>query len=185
MGCAQDVQPRSPSQPALGRLPQGISHHHVIHGIDRFKECDPICRHITGHPPMYFYQRWHDKPLKSHHISVPATCDSDGGDCCIAGKYWVKGWFPSHTHHTLLLCPAMRAYRQYYHQHCGKAFTDGHSCACFRRTLQLFNPKAYPYQPAKYIVVNAAAHNTWQIADGDTGVRFYVNTKVVMDIYRV
>ena len=161
--------PRSPSQPALGRLPQGISHHHVIHGIDRFKECDPICRHITGHPPMYFYQRLARQTVEvPHHISVPATCQiRTVAIAALRANILGKGLVSiTHTPHFAFVSGDEDAYRQYYHQHCGKAFTDGHSCACFRRTLQLFNPKAYPYQPAKYIVVNAAAHNTWQIADG-------------------
>ena len=161
--------PRSASQPALGRLPQGITHHHVIHGIDRVGECDPICRHITGHPPMHFYQRIaRGKVEVPHHVSVTPSCQVHTVPLAgLRANILGRGVVPLvDTPHYAFVTGNEVPYRAYYSQHCGKALTDGHSCACFRRTLATFNPRAYAYHPARYVVVRATGERTWQIVDG-------------------
>lgn len=161
--------PRSKSHPAVGRLPQGVTHHHVIHGIDRLGECDPICQHITGYQPQYFYKRIvHNTVEVPHHVQLSSTCCVQVVALAALRTHVLgKGVVPvADSPHYAFVSGNEDAYREYYSRHCGKEFTDGHSSACFRRTLVTFNPTAYPYNPHQYIVVKAASGDTWQIVDG-------------------
>ena len=162
--------PRSASQPAAGRLPRGVSHHHVIHGIDRPGECGPVCRRITGSAPEHFEHRLAGGRVEvPHHIvaAAPRTLPVSVPIAHLRASIIGRGLVPVHrTPHYEFVCGEERAYREYYGKHCGRELTDGHSCACFRRTLKNFNPVAYLYTRTAYILVKPAASGTWRIVDG-------------------
>tara|TARA_Y100000389_G_scaffold96808_1_gene93514 strand:+ start:7545 stop:8957 length:1413 start_codon:yes stop_codon:yes gene_type:complete len=160
--------PKSKSQRACGRLPQGVTHNHVIHGIDRPGECDAICKYITGHDPKYFEHDYTGlvnipKRMRLKHNSKKIVIPISKIRASIIGQ----GKIPLNiTPQYKFICGEEEEYNKYYMTYCGTNFTDGHSSACFRRTLANFNPKAYPYDDKKYILVSSAKNGTWNIMDG-------------------
>lgn len=162
----RQFNPRDDAHPAVAPLPRGVTHHHVVHAMDRLRECEPICRAITGHDVKHFEHRngvpYHLGPapqeLRAVHVPILHLR---------ANLIDAAGLVPLvDTPHAAFLRGDEEPYRTYYAAHAGTSFVDGHSPACFRALIHRFAPDAYAHDPRQHILVTPRGGGAWQIVDG-------------------
>jgi hypothetical protein len=161
--------PRSDTQPAVPPLPQGITHHHVIHAMDRLHECDPVCRHLTGHPGAYFEHRCIHGAQLPYHLALSPTAFRamrlHASQLCASLQG--TGLVPlAQTPHMAFLQGQEAPYTAYYQERAGMTLVDGHSPACFRALAKRFSVHTYRRTPVFHIVVQPEGEHMWRILDG-------------------